>query len=84
MKYIEIQEVYINGTLMYSSDNPKDIVEYVKLQNKKDEISIKKRRKRITGRSCRRCGGPVYISDIPGYRFQCFKCDEDFCDFEVK
>lgn len=33
---------------------------------------------------CRRCGSPVYESDIPEYRYQCFGCDEDFYSFEVK
>ena len=32
---------------------------------------------------CRRCGHPVYESDIPGYSYQCFHCDEDLYSFEV-
>ena len=30
---------------------------------------------------CRRCGRPVYDSDNPEYRYQCFHCDEDFYSF---
>ena len=33
---------------------------------------------------CRRCGRPVYDSDNPAYRYQCFGCDEDFYSFEVE
>ena len=33
---------------------------------------------------CRRCGRPVYDSDNPEYRYQCFHCDEDFYSFEVE
>ena len=37
-----------------------------------------------TGFQCRRCGGPVYKSDLPKYVYQCFTCDEDFYSFEVE
>ena len=33
---------------------------------------------------CRRCGRPVYDSDNPEYRYQCFHCDEDFYSIEVE
>ena len=33
---------------------------------------------------CRRCGRPVYPSDIPEYSYQCFHCDEDFYSIEVE
>lgn len=33
---------------------------------------------------CRRCGSPVYESDIPEYSYQCFQCDEDLYSFEVE
>ena len=33
---------------------------------------------------CRRCGSPVYESDISGYSYQCFQCDEDLYSFEVE
>lgn len=33
---------------------------------------------------CRRCGYPVYESDNPEYRYQCFHCDEDLYGFEVE
>ena len=32
---------------------------------------------------CRRCGGPLYPSEIEGYVYQCFCCDEDFYSIEV-
>ena len=28
--------------------------------------------------TCIRCGDPLFPSDISGYAYQCFKCDEDF------
>ncbi len=31
---------------------------------------------------CKRCGSPLYPSDLPEYAFQCFSCDEDFFRFE--
>lgn len=36
-----------------------------------------------TDMACRRCGNPVYESDNPEYRYQCFQCDEDLYSFEV-
>lgn len=33
---------------------------------------------------CHRCGRPVYESDNPEYRYQCFYCDEDLFSFEVR
>ena len=32
---------------------------------------------------CRRCGGPLYPSEIEGYVYQCFCCDEDYYGIEV-
>jgi len=37
-----------------------------------------------TGFQCRRCGGPVYKSDLPEYAYQCFACDEDLYGIEVE
>ena len=37
-----------------------------------------------TGLICRRCGQPVYESDNPEYRYQCFHCDEDLYSFEAE
>lgn len=28
--------------------------------------------------TCFRCGDPLFLSDIPEYTCQCFRCDEDF------
>lgn len=33
---------------------------------------------------CRRCGHPVYRSDLAEYTYQCFYCDEDLYSFEVR
>ncbi len=40
---------------------------------------------RYTGYICRRCGAPVFKSNLrkQGYKFQCFECDEDMFGFEV-
>lgn len=32
---------------------------------------------------CRRCGHPVYRSDLAEYAYQCFHCDEDLYSFEA-
>lgn len=32
--------------------------------------------------TCKRCGSPLFASDIKGYTFQCFGCYEDFFYFE--
>ena len=39
-----------------------------------------------TGLVCRRCGHPVFESNLKeqGYKFQCFHCDEDMFSFEVE
>ena len=31
---------------------------------------------------CPHCGAPLCESETDGYKWQCFYCDEDFCDFE--
>ena len=36
------------------------------------------------GLRCKRCGGPVYKSDLPEYAYQCFTCDEDLYSIEVE
>jgi len=38
----------------------------------------------VQGFCCRRCGGPLYKSELPQYAYQCFFCDEDFFSFEVE
>lgn len=32
--------------------------------------------------TCKRCGGPLFRSLLPGYKYQCFGCDEDFYSIE--
>ena len=36
-----------------------------------------------TRRFCPHCGRPVIKSEIEGYTFQCFGCEEDFYKIEV-
>ena len=38
-----------------------------------------------TGCLCRKCGHPVFPTDLKegGYEYQCFHCDEDLFSFEV-
>lgn len=31
---------------------------------------------------CEKCGAPLFRSQVRGYAFQCFECDEDFYSFE--
>lgn len=31
---------------------------------------------------CMRCKSPLFPSLLPGYKYQCFTCDEDFYSFE--
>lgn len=33
---------------------------------------------------CQRCHSPVYKSDVPGYKYQCFECDEDLYFIETE
>lgn len=35
-------------------------------------------------KKCPKCGRNLYPSQIDGYTYQCFHCDEDFYDIEVK
>jgi transcriptional regulator NrdR family protein len=36
-----------------------------------------------TRKFCPKCGRPLLKSQVKGYAFQCFACDEDFYRFEV-
>ena len=31
---------------------------------------------------CKKCGAPLFPSDLPDYESQCFDCDEDFYSIE--
>jgi hypothetical protein len=35
-------------------------------------------------RECCKCGSPVWKSEVTGYNFQCFECDEDLFAFETR
>lgn len=37
----------------------------------------------VDGVRCRRCGGRLFKSAVPGYVYQCYECDEDFYSFEA-
>ena len=42
----------------------------------KKELQLKKEKR------CVKCGSKLYKSEIEGYTYQCFKCDEDFYTIE--
>jgi hypothetical protein len=46
-----------------------------------DEISILPP---VHGLRCKRCGGPIYSSELPQYAYQCYTCDEDLYEIEVE
>ncbi len=33
---------------------------------------------------CVKCGAPLFKSEVKGYTYQCFGCDEDFFKYEQK
>ena len=33
---------------------------------------------------CPHCSAPLWESETDGYKWQCFYCDEDFCDIELQ
>lgn len=37
-----------------------------------------------TSAPCPRCGKPLWTSDVEGYKYVCFDCDENFYGIEVK
>lgn len=37
-----------------------------------------------TGAICPKCGGNLFLSDLPQYDYVCFNCDENFYECEVK
>ena len=37
-----------------------------------------------TNRVCSRCGNPVYVSDVVGYPYVCYHCDENMYEFETE
>lgn len=36
-----------------------------------------------TRRICKRCGSRIYHSDVKGYPYVCFECDENMHSFET-
>ena len=47
-----------------------------------DKADIEYAKSLSTCKACNRCGKPLYKSEIKGYVYQCFVCDEDFYAFE--
>jgi len=37
-----------------------------------------------TSELCPRCGKPLWTSDVEGYKYVCFDCDENFYGIEVE
>ena len=37
-----------------------------------------------TNRVCCRCGNPIYVSDVEGYPYVCYHCDENMFTFETE
>lgn len=65
----------------YTSDESSDIYDDAFMEGLVSE-SLFERCATKTDKTCRFCGSPLYESDIDGYVYQCFKCDEDFYAFE--
>lgn len=82
--YATIYDLFVNAQLSYSSNDLRDIYALVQCLPDGQPWQIRERRKKLTGKSCPHCGGPLFISDVPGYRFQCFHCDEDFYSIEIQ
>lgn len=47
-----------------------------------DKADIEAAESLRTDKVCKFCVSPLYKSEIDGYAYQCFKCDEDFYAFE--
>ena len=80
MKYTTVYDLTANGHVFFTVTDAAEAREEARQFN----YTIKPRRKKITGKSCPRCRNPLFLSDTPGYKYQCFNCDEDFYNVEVK
>lgn len=49
---------------------------------KKHHIRVRCAAFRFSVGTCKKCGSPLFPSDLPEYEAQCFSCDEDFYGFE--
>lgn len=70
-----------NGEYMYfeSEDAAKTHLEHeAKVPAYAEDLVIRE----STGMYCKQCGAPLFTSDVEGYEYQCFTCDEDFYKFE--
>lgn len=85
---------YINGIslngLEYLKNDADEVIYFVGVEAAKaylrehgiteDEMEDMVFRKSVG--TCFRCGDPLFLSDIPEYTCQCFRCDEDFYSIE--
>lgn len=67
------------SVIVFDSENQARVYLSLRGHNKVDQEYFWFRRSIGT---CRRCGSPLFESDISGYESQCFTCDEDFYSFE--
>lgn len=85
---IEEEEKGITAEQVYITLDPEElmVLGFVE-QPDKEEITnaihnlIDRQR---TNRVCRRCGNPVYVSDVPYYPYVCHYCDENMYEFETE
>ena len=80
MKYTTVYDLCAAGHVFFTVLDADEAATEAETFN----YTIRPRRKMITGKSCPRCQGPLFLSDTPGYKYQCFNCDEDFYNIEVK
>lgn len=69
---------YYEGTTLQERINRR----YNETHNLSDETEIIVMYKCLD-KKCPHCGKPLVKSDIEGYDYQCFYCDEDFYECEV-
>ena len=77
--YIKFKEALVNTISAealedYVLGNPDDLMR----MNAEDVI-----KKIITNKKCPKCGGTLYLSDLPQYDYVCTHCDENFYECEV-
>lgn len=86
MKYDRLFVLLMNGEEDCTFRNEQDAIAYRDEYRKvwpDRTFEVVPRYRKPTGKYCPHCGGPVYRSDLPQYRYQCFDCDEDFFVIEV-
>lgn len=78
----EFEEILLDeaGNILYF-DSVEQAKSYLKSHGVTEEEMVHLKFRKSCG-TCRRCGSPLFPSDLPEYAFQCFECDEDFYAFE--